>query len=158
MVTQSLSSPAERPRLTVAAIAERDGRFLLVEERTTTGGLVFNQPAGHVETGESLLEAVVRETFEETAWRFIPEFLVGIYLWQHPSGQSSYLRVCFAGQAIAHDPAQPLDDGIERALWLSRQELDTHSTRMRSPLVMRTVDDYLAGEHYPLALLKSLLS
>ena len=158
MVTHSIFSVPERPRLTVAAIAEREGRFLLVEERTTTDGLVFNQPAGHVETGETLLEAVVRETLEETAWQFAPEFLVGIYLWQHPTGQSSYLRICFAGQAIAHDPDQPLDQGIERALWLTRDELDTHSSRLRSPLVLRTVDDYLAGERYPLTLLKSLLS
>ncbi|MBS1214130.1 MAG: hydrolase [Proteobacteria bacterium] len=81
----------------MAAIAEREGRFLFVEERTRDGALVLNQPAGHVEHGETLLEAVVRETLEETAWDFTPEFLVGVYLWQHPEGNASFLRITFAG-------------------------------------------------------------
>lgn len=147
----------ERPRLTVAAIVEREGRFLLVEEQSANG-LVLNQPAGHVEPNESLIEAAIRETFEETAWRFVPEFLVGVYLWKNPTGANSYLRVCFAGEVTHHEPDSPLDEGIERAVWLSKQELDGQSSRLRSPLVMQTVDDYLAGERYPLSLLKSLLA
>ncbi|HUL12112.1 MAG TPA: NUDIX hydrolase [Methylococcaceae bacterium] len=155
---QVQSFTGARPRLTVAAIAERNGRFLVVEERTATGALVINQPAGHVEHGETLLEAVSREAFEETAWRFTPELLVGVYLWKHPGGQSSYVRVSFAGAVDEHDPESPLDEGIERALWLSRDELAAQAERLRSPMVLRTIDDYLAGERYPLTVLKSLLS
>lgn len=151
-------SPVGRPRLTVAAIAERNGRFLVVEEHSAANGLVLNQPAGHVEHGETLQDAVIRETFEETAWRFQPQVLVGVYLWKHPSGQSSFVRVCFAGTVDGHEPAAPLDEGIVRALWLSRDELAAQGQRLRSPMVLRTIDDYLAGETYPLSVLKSLLA
>ena len=149
--------PAPRPRVTVASVIEQDGRFLVVEERPENGGLVINQPAGHLEQGETLLEAAARETFEETGWRFTPEFLVGVYLWAHPNGQISYLRVCFGGSVHGHEPDSPLDEGIERAVWLSRDELQANSGRLRSPLVLGVIDDYLAGERYPLSLLKSFL-
>lgn len=149
--------PAPRPRVTVASVIERDGRFLVVEERPGRGGLVINQPAGHLEGGETLLEAAARETFEETGWRFTPEFLVGVYLWAHPNGQISYLRVCFGGSVYGHEPDSPLDEGIERAVWLSRDELAAQSGRLRSPLVLGVIDDYLAGERYPLSVLKSFL-
>ena len=142
----------------MAAIAEREGRFLFVEERTRDGALVLNQPAGHVEHGETLLEAVVRETLEETAWDFTPEFLVGVYLWQHPEGNASFLRITFAGMVGGQRQDWELDEGIERALWLTREELNDEAHRHRSPLVLKTVDDYLAGERYPMTLLKSLLS
>lgn len=147
-----------RPRLTVAAVAERDGRFLVVEERSPEGALVVNQPAGHVEHGECLIDAVVREAFEETAWHFRPEHLVGVYLWAHPNGTISYLRVCFCGTVEGHDPERALDEGVERALWLTREELAAQSERLRSPLVLGVIDDYLRGERYPLSLLKSFLS
>jgi len=146
-----------RPRVTVASVIEQNGRFLVVEERPETGGLVFNQPAGHLEGGETLLEAAARETFEETGWRFTPEYLVGVYLWAHPNGQISYLRVCFGGSVHGHEPDSPLDEGIERAVWLSRDELYAQRERLRSPLVLGVIDDYLAGERYPLSLLKSFL-
>jgi len=147
-----------RPRVTVASVVERDGRFLVVEERPDTGGsLVINQPAGHVEHGETLLEAAARETFEETAWRFTPEFLVGVYLWAHPGGGSCYLRVCLGGPVSGHEPGKALDEGIERAVWLSRDELAAQRGRLRSPLVLGVIDDYLAGERYPLGVLKSFL-
>lgn len=155
---QAQNFTAPRPRLTVAAIVERDGRFLVVEERSAEGGLVLNQPAGHVEHGETLVEAVVRETFEETGWHFNPEFLVGVYLWKHPDGQNSYLRVSFAGSVGEHEPDSPLDEGIERALWLSREELEGRRQRLRSPMVLGNIEDYLAGERYPLAVLKSMLT
>jgi ADP-ribose pyrophosphatase YjhB (NUDIX family) len=147
-----------RPRVTVAAVAEREGRFLVVEERSLEGELVINQPAGHLEHGEDLLAAVQREAFEETGWHFQPEHLVGVYLWAHPRGDVSYLRVCFCGQVHSHQPDSPLDEGIERALWLSREELAARSERLRSPLVLGVIDDYLAGERYPLSLLKSFLA
>ncbi|MEI7868674.1 MAG: NUDIX hydrolase [Candidatus Methylumidiphilus sp.] len=146
-----------RPRVTVASVIERDGRFLVVEELTTTGDVVINQPAGHVEHGETLLEAVVRETFEETAWQFTPEFLIGVYLWAHPSGGNSYLRVCFGGAVGAHQTDSPLDEVILRTHWLNRDELQARNERLRSPLVLGVIDDYLAGERYPLGVLKSFL-
>ncbi|HYE36241.1 NUDIX hydrolase [Methylocaldum sp.] len=152
------SGSNDRPRVTVAAIVERDGHFLVVEERTIDGELVINQPAGHVESGESVIEAVIRETFEETGWRFRPEALVGVYLWRRPTGNASYLRIGIAGSVDGHDPDSPLDEGIVRTLWLTREELLSKETRLRSPLVMKNVDDYLNGERYPLSVLKSLLS
>lgn len=146
-----------RPRVTVAAIVERDGRFLFVEERDAEGHLVINQPAGHVEAGESLLEAVVRETFEETGWHIQPEALVGIYQWGRPDGGINYLRVAIAGRPEGHDENATLDEGIERTVWLSLDELAERRAMHRSPLVMRCTEDFLAGERYPLAVLKSLL-
>lgn len=158
MYKQLNPESAGRPRLTVAAVAERDGRFLFVEERMRNGELVLNQPAGHVERGETLLEAVVRETLEETAWDFRPEYLVGVYLWQHPQGHASFLRIAFAGSVGGWREDCSLDDGIERALWLTCDELHSQAGRHRSPLVQTVLDDYLAGERYPMSLLKSLLT
>jgi 8-oxo-dGTP pyrophosphatase MutT (NUDIX family) len=144
-----------KPELTVAAIVAERGRFLIVEERVERQ-LVFNQPAGHVEDGESLLDAVVRETLEETASIFVPDSLVGIYLWKNPRNGRSYLRVAFTGSLTGHDPARPLDAGIVRTHWFSRGQLLAHRARLRSPLVMRCVDDWLAGARFPLALLQQL--
>lgn len=143
-----------KPHVTVAAVIEREGRFLLVEEQTASG-LKFNQPAGHLEENESLIEAVKREVFEETAWQFEPEALVSIQLWRRNSKQPSYLRYCFTGQCHSHDPYHPLDDGIIATHWLSSEEILTQAKRLRSPLVAIAVDEYLKGERYPLALLKS---
>lgn len=151
-------NPAARPRVTVAAVVERDGRFLFVEERDDRGVLVINQPAGHLEAGETLLEAVVREAFEETGWHIHPEAVVGIYQWGRPDGSINYLRVAIAGRPVSHDPAASLDEGIERPVWLSLEELAARSELHRSPLVRRCTEDYLAGERYPLAVLKSLLA
>ncbi|HJS22497.1 MAG TPA: NUDIX hydrolase, partial [Steroidobacteraceae bacterium] len=131
-----------RPELTVAAIAAERGRFLVVEERVARRR-VFNQPAGHVEDGESLVEAVVRETLEETAWHFDPQFVVGIYLWKNPGNARSYLRVAFGGALLRQEPARELDTGIVSTHWFSRAQLLAHSSRLRSPLVMRCVDDWL---------------
>jgi 8-oxo-dGTP pyrophosphatase MutT (NUDIX family) len=153
-----MPNPSNRPRVTVAAIIERDGRFLFVEERDNRGEIVINQPAGHVEGGESLTEAVVREAFEETGWRIFPEHIVGVYLWVHPERAITYLRVAIAGRAVSHEPDAPLDDGILRALWLAPDDLVALAGKHRSPLVMRCVEDYRAGERYPLAALKSLLA
>ncbi len=152
------ASPATRPRVTVAAMIERDGRFLFVEERDAQGALVFTQPAGHVEGGETLPEAAVRETFEETGWLIHPEYLIGVYLWSRPDGAISYCRVAIAGRAERHDPEAPLDEGILRAVWLTPEELAERKESLRSPLVQRCLDDYLAGERYPLSVLKSLLA
>ena len=148
----AMNQPAWAPHVTVAAIAERDGRFLLVEEHTRAG-LRLNQPAGHLEAGESLLDAVIRETLEETAHPFRPEALVGVYMTyfgQPGESGKTYLRFTYcghAGEAIAN---RPLDKDIVRALWLSVDELRATSERHRTPLVMKCVDDYLAGQRMPL--------
>ncbi len=137
------------PDITVAGITETDGRFLLVEERINRR-LVFNQPAGHVERGETLLAAVVREVREETAWRFIPQQLLGVYLWKNPASGRSTLRFAFTGSVTDHDSKQPLDRGIVRTHWLSRNDLIAREPRLRSPLVLRCVEDYLQGRRLPL--------
>jgi ADP-ribose pyrophosphatase YjhB (NUDIX family) len=145
-----------KPHVTVAAIIERDGRFLLVEEHTSNG-LQFNQPAGHLEENESLIAAVKREVKEETAWQFEPEHLVSIQLWRKRPRAPSFLRCCFAGQCHSHDPNQPLDDGVVATHWLTRDEIHDRRHRMRSPLVSIAVDEYLSGQRYPLELLKSFI-
>jgi 8-oxo-dGTP pyrophosphatase MutT (NUDIX family) len=144
-----------RPNVTVAAVAERDGQFLLVEERAE-GRRVFNQPAGHLEARESVLAAVTRETLEETGYCFEPTALVGIYQWPHPSKDVTYLRFAFCGTITGHDSARPLDDGIIRAFWLSAHEIRSQQERLRSPLVLQCVNDYLAGHRHPLALITHL--
>jgi 8-oxo-dGTP pyrophosphatase MutT (NUDIX family) len=144
-----------KSELTVAAIAERDGHFLIVEERASRR-LVFNQPAGHVEEGESFDAAVVRETLEETAWTFHPQAVVGIYLWRHPGTRQAILRVAFCGALGSHDPRRTLDEGIVRAHWLTREQLVANSSRLRTPMVLRCIDDYLAGARFSLDLLHRL--
>jgi 8-oxo-dGTP pyrophosphatase MutT (NUDIX family) len=144
-----------KPHMTVAALVEQDGRFLLVEERCG-GRLVYNQPAGHLEDNEGLLDAVVRETREETAWHFQPESVTGIYRWRHPVSHATYIRAAFAGRGISHDPNRPLDPEIVQTLWLSVDEIRQQQDRLRSPLVLRCIEDYLAGVAYPLALLTDI--
>jgi 8-oxo-dGTP pyrophosphatase MutT (NUDIX family) len=145
-----------KPDVTVAAIAERDGKFLFVEERSG-GRVVINQPAGHLEDGETFLQAIVRETLEETAWQFVPTAIVGVYVWRPVHSGRTFLRVAFAGDLESHDPSRPLDAGILRTRWLTREELDAPRTRLRSPLVIQCVDDYLAGVRYPLELISHLI-
>jgi len=137
------------PDVTVAAVVEREGRYLVVEERIS-GRLVINQPAGHLEDGETLVDAVVREAREETAWRFAPQALVGTYLWRNPLNGRSFLRFAFCGEVEDHRPQQALDKGIIRALWLTQAELAAQPVRLRSPLVMRCIEDYLSGKRQPL--------
>lgn len=139
------------PHVTVAAVVEREGRFLVVEEQTSEG-LRINQPAGHLEPGETLVDAVVRETFEETAHRFVPQALIGAYMMHvdRPNGGATYLRFTFCGQPGTYSEAGSLDDGIVRTLWLTAEELRACRARHRTPLVMRSLDDYLAGRRFPL--------
>jgi 8-oxo-dGTP pyrophosphatase MutT (NUDIX family) len=140
--------------VTVAAIAERDGRFLIVQERAARR-IVLNQPAGHLEVGESLQEAVIRETREETGRTFEPRAVIGLYLWRG-SGERSVLRVAFAGSVGERDESAALDRAIIRSLWLERAQLEARSAELRSPLVLRCIDDYLAGARHPLSVLGHL--
>jgi 8-oxo-dGTP pyrophosphatase MutT (NUDIX family) len=144
-----LRSMARTPDITVAAVTETDGRFLVVEERINRR-LVFNQPAGHVEQRETLLDAVIREVREETAWGFEPQQLLGVYLWRNPSSGRSTMRFAFTGRVMDHDAQQPLDRGIVRTHWLSRADLMQREPQLRSPLVLRCVEDYLGGTRMPL--------
>jgi 8-oxo-dGTP pyrophosphatase MutT (NUDIX family) len=146
-----------KPHATVAAIIERDNQFLIVEE-LVNNERVFNQPAGHLDPDESLVDAVIRETREETAWRFIPEAVTGIYLWKHPVSGESFLRVAFCGQCDDHHPEQSLDDGILKAVWKSRDELVQQKQQLRSPMVINCIDDYLAGNRFPLDMLLTVPS
>ena len=141
-----------KPNVTVAAVVQRDGKFLLVEEETEAG-LAFNQPAGHLEQGESLLEAVVREALEETAYRFKPTHLVGIYNWQQPAKDVTYLRFAFGGELRGYEAERRLDEGIVAARWLTLDEVRATEARHRSPLILRCIEDLMAGKSAPLDLL-----
>ena len=143
------------PHVTVAAVVERDGRFLIVEEPRNQK-IVFNQPAGHLDADETLLEAVVREVKEETAWDFKPEFLTGIYQWKNSSNGETYIRTTYTGTVDNHDPEQMLYDGIIRADWKTVDELKAPDVRLRSPMVLRCIEDYIAGTRFPLNALKSI--
>jgi 8-oxo-dGTP pyrophosphatase MutT (NUDIX family) len=145
-----------KPDVTVAAVIERNGRFLLVEERIR-GRLVLNQPAGHLEDGESLLDAVMRETLEETAWRFTPEWLLGIYQWRSPRGHTT-LRFAFTGSVHGHDAGRPLDPPIVTTHWFARAEIAQRAPQLRTPLVLRCIDDWLAGRRLPLEALTAELA
>ena len=141
------------PHITVATIVEDNGRFLMVEEHKA-GRNVFNQPAGHLEPDETLIEAAVRETLEETGWDVEPTGVIGIYLYTAPSNGVTYQRVCFAATPLTHDPQRTLDEGITGALWMTRDELVAQPERWRSELILRCIDDYLAGQPFDLAVVR----
>lgn len=141
-----------KPNVTVAAVLERDGRFLLVEEETEDG-IRYNQPAGHLECREALCDAAVRETLEETGYAFAPQYLVGVYSWRNEAKDVTYLRFAFGGEITGHDAARPLDEGIVAARWLTLGEIRALAPRHRSPLILRCIEDWLAGRRYPLDLL-----
>jgi len=152
-----MSSIRWKPSVTVAAVIEHDGRFLLVEERTPEG-VVLNQPAGHLDPGESLQQAVVREVLEETACHFTPSALLGVYMSRfirsaRPDREAqdvTYLRFSFCGTVGAPLPGRALDEGILRTVWMTPEEIRANAHRHRSPALQRNVDDYLAGVRHPL--------
>ncbi len=149
-----------QPDVTVATVVVDSGRLLCVEERVN-GGLVINQPAGHLEPDESLVAAALRETLEETGWQVRLTAFVGAYQWQAASGPDGkpgrhYLRFAFAGEPGSHDSTRTLDEGIVRALWMTPRELEAARARHRSPLVWRAVTDYLGGQRHPLSMLQQL--
>ena len=140
-----------KPAATVAAVIERDGRFLLVEE-PVDGRRVLNQPAGHLDPGESLIAACRREVLEETAHRFEPTALVGIYRWHYAPADVTFLRFCFRGRIEGVENRAP-DPQIAALYWLTREELLARRAEHRSPLVQRCVEDYAAGRQFPLEVL-----
>lgn len=152
------------PSVTVAAVIERDGRYLLVEEEVS-GRLVLNQPAGHWERGETLVAACIRETLEETGYDVVPTALVGVYRWHYPEGRPrglpqdapgpgvTFLRFAFTGDVVGWAPDRPLDREIRRVLWLDPAQVEAESARHRSPLVARCVRDHLAGKRHSLEVL-----
>ena len=141
-----------KPDITVAAVVERGGCFLIVEERIANRH-VYNQPAGHVEAGEDFLQAVRRETLEETAWHFEPQWLLGVYRWQAPDKPRGTLRFAYAGSVSDHEPTRTLDRPVVAAHWLTRAQL--LALPARTPLVLQCIDDYLAGVRLPLSAVRS---
>ncbi len=144
-----------KPNATVAAIIEQNGKFLLVEEETDRGNR-YNQPAGHLEDGETLLQAVIRETMEESAYEFMPDALLGVYHWKHDHNDTTYLRFAFIGKVGKHYPMQELDTGIVQAVWMSIDEIRDKAGLMRSEQVLSCIEDYLAGKSYPLEVITNL--
>ena len=138
-----------RPHVTVACVVADGDRYLMVEEEVN-GRLAYNQPAGHLDDGESLLAAAVRETLEETGWTVALQHLIGVHQWRSTEHGDAVIRFSFAARAMSHDPARPLDTGIRRALWLTRAEIAALGERLRSPLVLLSIDAWLAGQRLPL--------
>lgn len=147
-----------KPRVTVASVIEHEGRFLMVEE-LQHGQLTINQPAGHMEHGESLLEAVRRETLEETGWNFEPTALLGIFHMQRADPGRVYLRFTFTGQLLGQEPGYQLDPDILAVHWLTAEEIRNQQPRAwRSALVGQSLDAYTAGLRYPLDSLRYFIS
>jgi len=148
-----------KPNVTVAAVIEQDGRFLLVEEHTKAG-LRLNTPAGHLDPGESPAEGCARETLEETAHHFTPTALIGIYMARFLGDEEdvTYMRFAFTGTLGAFEPGRPLDEGIVRTLWMTADEIRSSVARHRSPLLLQCVEDYLAGQRYSLDLIHTHVS
>jgi 8-oxo-dGTP pyrophosphatase MutT (NUDIX family) len=141
-----------KPNVTVAAVIELNGKFLLVEEETSQG-VRFNQPAGHLEAHESILDAVAREALEESAYNFVPQHLLGIYRWHSDESDTTFLRFAFTGAIAGHEADRKLDIGILQAVWMTPDEIRSTQKQHRSPLILRCVEDYLNDKRYPLELL-----
>ncbi len=138
------------PHVTVATLIERDDRYLLVYEEAD-GRKVYNQPAGHLEPNETLIEAAIRETLEETAWHIRLTGVIGVNLYTAPSNNVTYFRTTFIGEAISHNADRPLDQGIIDAVWLTYEEILARKDQLRSPMTLKIIDDYRAGRRFPLA-------
>ncbi|MGR8920885.1 MAG: NUDIX hydrolase [Gammaproteobacteria bacterium] len=145
-----------KPHVVTATVVERDGRYLIVEEMIE-GRRVFNQPAGHLDPGETLLDCARRETLEETGWTVRIDSLLGVYLMETEVPGKTFVRFCFAATAEAHDPARPLDTEIIRTHWFERGEVEARADSLRSPLVLEAIDTYEQGARHPLELLHATL-
>ncbi len=145
-----------KPNVTVASIVELNGKFLMVEEESPSGP-VLNQPAGHLEPNESLEAAVIRETLEETGYRFTPEAIVGSYLWHNGDNETTYFRSTFSGSVCQKNIGTELDEGIIRSLWMTHKNILENQNRLRSPVILESINDYLAGKKYPLDMIKSFI-
>ena len=141
--------------VTVAAVIEQDSRFLMIEEEAY-GNTVFNQPAGHLEKGESLVDAVIREVLEETRRDFRPRHVIGIYLYPSQENDTTYLRVCFSGTVGTELLHRELDSEIIRTTWMTREQVVEQGDRLRSPLVVDCIEDYLNGARYSLDVLSHI--
>ena len=139
--------------LTVSSVVEKDGPFLIVEERAS-GLVVLNQPGGHIEAGESPEEAARREALEETGCDIRVDGLLGVYLWIHPQTRQNFLRIVFAAELVAHDPARILDDVIQAVHWLTAAELGKRRSDLRTPVVLHSIEDYMAGKREPESMLE----
>lgn len=139
------------PHVTVAAVVKRDDKFLMVKEKNERGATVYNQPAGHLEENETLIQAMIRETLEETAWNVKPVAVLSFRMYKSPTNKVSYLRTSFIAEAITHNPTLALDEDIDEAVWLSAEEIQTK--KLRSPLVWQAIEEYEKGCRYPLEIL-----
>ena len=142
--------------LTVSAIVERDGKYLMVEE-IASGAVVLNQPGGHLETGESPEDAVIREVLEETGCDVACAEMVGVYLWIHPQSRQRFLRIVYVAELLGEDESRPLDDGIIAKRWLSRAEIELRHPKLRSPIVARCIRDFEAGRRQPQSLFSGMV-
>lgn len=142
--------------LTVSALVEQDGRYLIIEE-TSTGIVVITQPGGHIETGESPEQAAIRETFEETACEIAIRELLGVYLWIHPQTRQQFLRIVYTGTLLKQHHSKPLDDGIHAVHWYSEADLRRRKRDWRTPVVLRCIDDYKAGQRQASGFLTNML-
>ena len=144
------------PHITVATVVERDNRFLMVKENSD-GEIVYNQPAGHVENGETIPDAAIRETLEETSWHVQPSEFLGVYQYTSPANGVCYVRHCFVAEAIRQEPDFKLDEDILEAVWLDLNEVRTlaHNAELRSPLVLQVIEDYLQGKFLTLDIFRT---
>jgi 8-oxo-dGTP pyrophosphatase MutT (NUDIX family) len=160
-ISKETAAPADediwRPHVTVATVVPRDGRFLLVEE-DVRGRIVLNQPAGHLDPDEPIQHAAIRETLEETGWDIALDCLLCVQQWCNAESGRQFVRFTFGGVAVRHHPQRALDAGILRTLWLTREEIAAESARLRSPMVLASVDDWLAGHRLPLDTIRWLAS
>jgi 8-oxo-dGTP pyrophosphatase MutT (NUDIX family) len=155
MTDSTSSTEVWRPHVTVACVVADGDRYLMVEE-TVNGRLAYNQPAGHLDDHESLTSAAVRETLEETGWTVELDHLIGVHQWRSTEHGDAVVRFSFAARAVHHDPDRPLDKDIQRTLWLTRAEIAALGDRLRSPMILLSIDAWLAGQRLPLSALSNL--
>jgi 8-oxo-dGTP pyrophosphatase MutT (NUDIX family) len=156
MTEPDRSNDIWRPHVTVACVVSDGDRYLMVEEEVN-GRLAYNQPAGHLDDHESLQHAAVRETLEETGWTVELTHLVGVHQWRSSEHGDVVVRFSFAARPLHHNPNQPLDTGIRRALWLTRRDIADLEQQLRSPMVLMSIDDWLAGQRLPLSIVANLM-